>query len=43
MKVAILCMWNAFVMSEGKEIVDKLKKFPIVMCKRLRVTYYDGL
>ncbi|XP_071910182.1 replication protein A 70 kDa DNA-binding subunit B-like [Coffea arabica] len=38
-----LSMWDAFVNDEGQKILQNMHKFPIVICRRVRVGYYNGM
>ena len=37
-----LSMWDAFVDDEGQKILQSMHRFPVVICRRVRVGYYNG-
>ena len=42
MNPVVLSLWNEFIKNEGKSILQQKDKFPVVVCRRLKVVTYDG-
>ena len=42
MNPVVLSLWNEFIENEGKAILHQKDKFPVVICRRLKVVTYDG-
>ena len=42
MNPVVLSLWNEFIENEGKAILQQKDKFPVVVCRRVKVVTYDG-
>nr|XP_027098189.1 replication protein A 70 kDa DNA-binding subunit B-like [Coffea arabica]XP_027098190.1 replication protein A 70 kDa DNA-binding subunit B-like [Coffea arabica]XP_027098191.1 replication protein A 70 kDa DNA-binding subunit B-like [Coffea arabica]XP_027098192.1 replication protein A 70 kDa DNA-binding subunit B-like [Coffea arabica] len=43
MQPVVLSLWNKFVESRGKILMQLLKKRPVLICRRLKVVSYNGI
>ncbi|CAI9109145.1 OLC1v1008907C1 [Oldenlandia corymbosa var. corymbosa] len=42
MHAVTMSLWNDFVSTAGEQIREKLTSFPVVVCNRMRATFFNG-
>ncbi|CAI9117351.1 OLC1v1018727C1 [Oldenlandia corymbosa var. corymbosa] len=43
MRAVTMTLWNEFVATAGEQIREKLNSFPVVVCNRVRATFFNGI